>query len=90
MKLITKTRAAIAKKATAAGLTILLAAPMAGAGDLDDNFDGKDFGQQVRPDDAAHRNRGNQRFEPVAFSRGIVIRNAGLLQQWQSRVWPRL
>lgn len=34
------------KKAAAAGLAILLAAPMAGASD-DDNFDGKDFGRMV-------------------------------------------
>lgn len=46
MKLMSQTRAAIAKKATAAGLTILLAAPMAGASE-DANFDGKDFGRLV-------------------------------------------
>jgi secreted PhoX family phosphatase len=45
MKLITHTRAAIAKKVTAAGLTILLSAPIAGASD--DDFDGKDFGRLV-------------------------------------------
>jgi hypothetical protein len=46
MKLMSQTRAAIATKATVAGLTILLAAPIAGASE-DDNFDGKDFGRLV-------------------------------------------
>lgn len=40
--------AALGRKAAAAGLAILLAAPMAGASDWDDdNFDGKDFGRLV-------------------------------------------
>ncbi|MGZ8521790.1 MAG: hypothetical protein ACXWX7_16760, partial [Candidatus Binatia bacterium] len=37
----------IGRKTAAAGLTILLAAPLAGAADKDDNFDGKDFGRLV-------------------------------------------
>ena len=47
MKLMSHTCAAIAKKAAAAGLTMLLAAPMAGAAGSDDNFDGQDFGRLV-------------------------------------------
>ena len=48
MKLISQLCATAAKKATTAGLTILLTAPAVSAGDWDDDdFDGKDFGRVV-------------------------------------------
>ena len=44
---VNKRATTVRKKAVAAGLALLLAAPMAGAAESGDNFDGQDFGRLV-------------------------------------------